>query len=437
MRISASIKEDTYYPTIQPGVYSSYSADWSSDVVLTGSDSRSKTATPGFNLLKASGAILPVQPYSRTIVKSSQYVLLKGTGQATKSSFLSSKIVTVATKVVSVTPLVSSGSAALSYFAQDLNVLKEDSKAKLNDHISNVIVDLPTELGEAGQTARMVKNAVQRCIDYATGFKRLNQRLVRIASRNLSRPRVTHRFQAKSIKETAQDLNNMFLEFNYGWKPLYNTVNSSIELYKKQITEQPIRKKMSGKAELYKTVYSDWTTDNFNGNSTLPNVTYRIKHQCKLQVWHGGLMKDGVELLRQGLQTQLGLRFSNIVPSLWELTRFSFIADYFTNIGDVLGNLKFAPQKLHQASIYRSIKIDIETTIEIQGFTPKASDSVWVRTSSGQHTVTGDTTFTYFERIPLGVDGLIVAPIARFPSWDHVIKAASVAIAVSGLLKRK
>jgi len=36
---------------------------------------------------------------------------------------------------------------------------------------------------------------------------------------------------------------------------------------------------------------------------------------------------------------KFGISFSNFVPTLWELVPFSFVADYFTNIGDVIQGL--------------------------------------------------------------------------------------------------
>jgi len=132
-------------------------------------------------------------------------------------------------------------------------------------------------------------------------------------------------------------LSETYLEYKFGWKPLHDDVVSAAQA----LAERSLRLEGKPNGKLVK----GWAQE------TTVTATYR-----NLPVYVNGwvrLYADRVESSEATVRYQvmvnledaagfpgiariLGLDLEHFVPTVWELIPFSFVVDYFTNIGDII-----------------------------------------------------------------------------------------------------
>lgn len=403
------------------------------------SDSRTGTKTPGFHKRVESGdRPLPVNAYSRSIKSGLAYA----TGQrrqkvryylaGAKMPYFGRDYTYLG--YLTATP-VTHATFLASYSSERANN-SADSIARLKNHIENVKVDAPVELGEGKESVEMVLNRVKGLANYASHFKVKNGNAVRSLKKAFA-ANARRGSRSKYIKGLADDANNLFLEYNFGWKPLYGLFGDAATLLHDQLEKKAPRVKMVGKSTFEAESVILTNTLFYSPLNTLGSFTMETKHAYKHTVWHGGQLTSTEE--RESLQQQLGLSAGNIIPALWELVSLSFIADYFTNIGDVLANLRNSQSKLNPITLYKSEKWEYELSVrytkivdyhEVPGANTRYIEPFFVQTDEGT------ANYMTFTRSLATPTGLITPFHVKSPSWDHIVKTLSVALAVTGALRK-
>lgn len=134
-----------------------------------------------------------------------------------------------------------------------------------------------------------------------------------------------------------------WLESQFGWAPLISDIESGAEALA-NIVHRRLPFKMvtakgtgsySGSSEHVHLQVPGAFSAVVNKKRTA-SVTKVIRGVVNLHVANPLLMTS----------QNLGFRWDQFVPTLWELTPYSFLVDYFTNIGDVLTNWSFATSNL-------------------------------------------------------------------------------------------
>jgi hypothetical protein len=120
----------------------------------------------------------------------------------------------------------------------------------------------------------------------------------------------------KIVHSTKKEWASKYLEFHFGWSPLVSDIYSSIEILSREFPVLPIR----GRGE----VFRDVIVGNLNSDFS------RWRHTQKCQII-ADLRIENPNIL---LLSQLGL--VNPASVAWELVPFSFVVDWFVNVGDVL-----------------------------------------------------------------------------------------------------
>lgn len=123
-----------------------------------------------------------------------------------------------------------------------------------------------------------------------------------------------------------------WLEYAFGWAPLLNDVQSAAEAFAQQIGgfTPPIKLRATGKQE---TVVGD----SEGGIGTLfGDYSCRdiLKQNVKATIY--GAMAAKVASSAPSFKSSFGLRPRDFIPTIWELIPFSFVTDYFTNVGDII-----------------------------------------------------------------------------------------------------
>jgi hypothetical protein len=181
-----------------------------------------------------------------------------------------------------------------------------------------------TFLGELRETLRMLRRPAAALYSSADGYlSALNKR------------------KRGSPKHWAKSIGGLWLEHSFGWMPLVNDINDAIKAYERAISEQLNRKKIiSAGAKMKYDRSSALGPLGLGSGEYLIQLTCRCDVDARLYEEHTvrykGAVRAQVETTRWDNFKLFGFTTEDIIPTAWELLPWSFLADYFTNIGDIL-----------------------------------------------------------------------------------------------------
>lgn len=217
-------------------------------------------------------------------------------------------------------------------------------------------VNILQDLGEARQTLSLLTLTVRRLV---SSYKQFRTGNILGAAKTLGSTRPSRRFikkyrrlmvtrkglsgryttKIKTVRRTTgknddvftpTNLSSLWLEFSYGWRPLFSSVQGAIDLFQQQIVSgEIIRVESKYKNHEVKTstgtfdTYYGWKSDWVNESDHV----YTVKH----------VVYYTVSDVSAATSSQAGL--TNLPNLGWELVPFSFVVDWFINVGSWLSSL--------------------------------------------------------------------------------------------------
>lgn len=188
-------------------------------------------------------------------------------------------------------------------------------------------------LGEIREAISMIKNP-------AKGMTRLLQYYHRDAVRRTAKYyRTGRRPSPRSVADANKVVADTWLEYQFGWVPLLNDIKSAAGAFAR-LSKHPweYKKLRYGTDELEMDTVSSsqlvYTKQIGSGG-----MRYRIRHLKAVQgyeVRYIGEVKVEVNRPMEVRKTVLGFQPSDFIPTVWELIPWSFLVDYFTNVGDLI-----------------------------------------------------------------------------------------------------
>lgn len=178
-------------------------------------------------------------------------------------------------------------------------------KARLK--LKNMKVNLSQNLGERKQTERLVVDTLSRLRTMVLDVRRL--------------------------KPKPEDAFNLWLEIQYGWKPLLSDCHGAVSALHQR--EQELLSEIT----TVKAVAMDHdrtdtlVNDIYSSNPYTLVRTRRISHKVMVRL---DFVEDDNPVVNRSL-VELGI--TNPLELAWELLPFSFVADWFIPIGDYLSQL--------------------------------------------------------------------------------------------------
>jgi hypothetical protein len=174
----------------------------------------------------------------------------------------------------------------------------------------------PVFLKELRETMRMIKNPMDSLYKGIRDYVSTNRRRRRQIHRN---PTI---------------LSDSYLEYTYGWQPLLSDVKSGLETYNRLIGRAQVhpvraRHEMSGPPAL---------STGMAYAGTWIQLSWTRKRVFEVTCVVGGALKDQ---LTTGPSASRALdlcafRMDEFIPTVWECIPYSFLVDYFTNVGSVV-----------------------------------------------------------------------------------------------------
>lgn len=175
-------------------------------------------------------------------------------------------------------------------------------------------------LGELAQTVRLIKNpalALREGLgDYLTTLHK----------------RKRGRHTKSSLRKTAADT---WLEYVFGWTPLINDVEDAYKAYRHlidKISSERVQVRAEEEKIYYQSIFGSSHAEKLYFLSHLL-VTQKIE-----SIWTAGLkaVAQGGAAQNPSAITTFGLNAREFIPTAWELIPWSFVVDYFTNVGDII-----------------------------------------------------------------------------------------------------
>jgi len=174
-------------------------------------------------------------------------------------------------------------------------------------------------LGELKETIAMLRNPLN-------GIRRHTLRYAGSVRRNAGR--------LKKAGHISDMLTDMYLQWTYGVAPLLNDIQSLKEAYSRLFDNTPV--------DIPLRVTVKDTVAGSDGVTVAPYSTVPVyiqnTWQSTARVQIKGALRYDVSRSRIGKAMDLsGFKLEEFIPTLWELCPYSFVFDYITNVGDVIG----------------------------------------------------------------------------------------------------
>lgn len=179
--------------------------------------------------------------------------------------------------------------------------------------------------GELRETIRMVRHPL-------AGIVQKN----RSATRRFNAIQRLYRSKPGRLNDA---LEKAYLQWTYGVSPLINDIQAVVDSCKR-FFEEPTVKRISVTIPIPDgKVNSSFILDNYIENGT-QCVGLHSETTVKGSLRLVGAMKHVKKPASLDRFRELnGLRVQDIVPAAWELAPYSFLVDYFVNLGDVIGGV--------------------------------------------------------------------------------------------------
>lgn len=221
------------------------------------------------------------------------------------------------------------------------NVAKTQYLKKLNQQIRS-LQGLVT-IGEISETVRLILRPGRAIVRYTERLKRDNERLRRRASSGARRRRSITNTELDEEYDSARKSNfgtpstfaDLWLAYSFGVRPLLGEIDDAMKALARILHPE-------GVPQFYKI--------KANSEASYPTISkYQVEYwpfkwdlEQTVRTDLGVRYYGEVDLKFMDIDnasTQLGMDFLSIVPAAWELVPWSFLVDYFSNIGEVLESL--------------------------------------------------------------------------------------------------
>lgn len=171
--------------------------------------------------------------------------------------------------------------------------------------------------GEAAETWRMLRHPLKGLTgglwDYLGKLRKRRSR---------------HRNRRRRREINKRTLADTWLESSFGWSPFINDLNEILRLQHSKVhSDYQVVSAQSKQTE--KSIYAEsWSPS----VPTFPYYTYKLILDKEVSV------RYTTELAARAPSAfrYFGFGFADFAPTLWELLPWSFLIDYFTNLGDIV-----------------------------------------------------------------------------------------------------
>jgi len=137
-----------------------------------------------------------------------------------------------------------------------------------------------------------------------------------------------------NLKTAKRVLADSWLEFSFGWRPLLADISEGITAYERLRDNSFVKRTFSATGE----VEGEYLFGNAPAaagqiilkTNRVTKTVVQVRYKCGSNRTLEGQQST------QGIANMLGVGWRDFVPTIWELTPWSFLVDYFVNVGEIL-----------------------------------------------------------------------------------------------------
>lgn len=226
------------------------------------------------------------------------------------------------------------GARTLSLDHPAIVSLRNETILQLNTKVLDLQANLAETGFELGKTAAMIGKRAQQI---ANAMRAVKRGRFQYAASILS-----HSALPQGVRVDKGFASN-WLEYRYGWMPIYLTMYGSMKAVYDAMHRADIRILNS---RISRELTPDLLTCNSDGGSFGDTTTdavlrYTLEQKRKLHCQAGYI----VEITNPTIAAMTSLGLTNPAALAWELLPLSFVADWFVSIGDCIGQLSMMQGK--------------------------------------------------------------------------------------------
>lgn len=197
-------------------------------------------------------------------------------------------------------------------------------------------------LGELGSTLKAIRSPLKALyhgiFEYFGALNRVSRgrsRRHRAMNNAVSRDAIRGEIGAVRASMT-RAVTGTYLEAVFGWQPLLRDIDSAAKAAARIVTYRPPTESVRGSARDTR-FFTPLTQDKGFGNAFVIK-THAARWATFRKKYYGVLInKSGWD----GTLPELGFDLRSFVPSIWQLLPYSFLVDYFTNLGAIIEAASF------------------------------------------------------------------------------------------------
>lgn len=203
-------------------------------------------------------------------------------------------------------------------------------------------------LAELTDTIRGLRNPAKGFRDLLDTYHRNARKRVRRACGRRPMPTTQHGFReleraSPDVARAAQRaLSDSWLEASFGWTPLISDSVDAYHALRRLALRVPLVR-FYGKSS--NDGPSSFTSSTRNHDTT--RLDFTVQTYTKFEVKYYGAVKVQTTTPPSAQAVEeFGLRTRDFLPAVWEAVPFSFLVDYFTNIGNIIEAVSFPTSDL-------------------------------------------------------------------------------------------
>lgn len=188
-----------------------------------------------------------------------------------------------------------------------------------------------TVLAELADTLRTIRNPARALRSSVDDYSAVARRRIKRAIGRDPRGVRARDLSKRQSRAANRALSDSWLEAQFGWLPLIGDIRSGVEAYN-GFADREARQYVS--AEVSDSVAPTITIH--NSTTRCGDIRTEVHTSAVSTVRYYGAVKLKASSFTSDLAEETGLRVRDFAPALWEWIPYSFLVDYFTNIGDLI-----------------------------------------------------------------------------------------------------